>query len=277
MSAACRCIRTFPILCCGSRPSSAFRSVAGRQFQRAFAMSSEGADLKKIQIGSGNSAFDAYTIGKQGAPGVIVLQEWWGVDFEVKNHAIEIAKRGFYSLIPDLYHGKVGLDVAEAQHLMDNLNWTGAIGDVAESVKWLKEKGCPKVGVTGYCMGGALSLASAVLVPGVDAVVAFYGTPSPELADLSKVKIPVQAHFGELDNINGFSDLAAARSLEENLKMAGVDHEVHIYQNNGHAFMNSSPDAIKRNEACGFAKHDQAAVDLAWSRFDAWFNKHLKY
>ena len=64
-----------------------------------------------------------------------------------------------------------------------------------------------KVGVTGFCMGGALSIASAVLIPEVDAAVSFYGTPSPDLADVSKVKVPVQAHFGELDNIQGFSDV----------------------------------------------------------------------
>lgn len=64
-----------------------------------------------------------------------------------------------------------------------------------------------KVGVTGYCMGGALSIASAVLIPEVDAVVAFYGVPSPQLADPAQAKTPVQAHFGEKDNIVGFSDI----------------------------------------------------------------------
>lgn len=61
--------------------------------------------------------------------------------------------------------------------------------------------------MTGFCMGGALSIASGVLIPEVDAVVSFYGIPSPQLADVSKIKVPVQAHFGELDNIAGFSDV----------------------------------------------------------------------
>ena len=64
-----------------------------------------------------------------------------------------------------------------------------------------------QVGVTGFCLGGALSIASSVLVPEVDAVVAFYGVPSPELADPAQAKAPVQAHFGELDNYVGFSDV----------------------------------------------------------------------
>jgi len=64
-----------------------------------------------------------------------------------------------------------------------------------------------QAGVTGFCMGGALAIASSVLVPNVDAAVAFYGVPSSELADPAQAKAPVQAHFGELDNFAGFSDV----------------------------------------------------------------------
>ncbi|KHN21213.1 Putative carboxymethylenebutenolidase [Glycine soja] len=119
------------------------------------------------------------------------LYEWWGVDFEIKNHAVMISQlgRGYKALIPDLYRGKVGLDVAEAQHLFDGLDWQGAVG------------------VTGFCMGGALSVTSSVLVPNVDAAVAFYGVPSSELADPAQAKAPIQAHFGELDNFAGFSNV----------------------------------------------------------------------
>ncbi|XP_002983107.2 uncharacterized protein LOC9654293 [Selaginella moellendorffii] len=258
-SAAAR-IRSIPSL----RPR--FRAMASSAFQ-------------KVQIHRGNGddfTFDAYIVGEEGAPGVVVLQEWWGVDYEVKNHAQTIASKGFRSLIPDLYRGKLGLDAAEAQHLMESLDWPGAVKDVAASVKWLKEHGSKKVGVTGFCMGGALSLAAGVLVPDVSAVVAFYGTPSPDLADTSKLKIPVQAHFGELDQLAGFSDVAAAKALEKNLEAAGVDSEVIIYPNNGHAFMNSSDEAVKRNKECGFADHDNEAVEKAWARFEAWFSKYLK-
>ncbi|KAK9284592.1 hypothetical protein L1049_023768 [Liquidambar formosana] len=165
--------------------------------------------FKKIQIQRDDTAFDAYVVGKEDAPGIVVLQEWWGVDFEIKNHALKISQLdpGFKALIPDLYRGKVGLDVAEAQHLMEGLDWQGAVKDIRASVNWLKANGSQKVGVTGFCMGGALSIASSVLVPEVDAVVAFYGVPSSELADPAQVKAPVQAHFGELDSIVGFSDV----------------------------------------------------------------------
>ncbi|KAJ7243629.1 hypothetical protein O6H91_Y433500 [Diphasiastrum complanatum] len=247
---------------------------------RAMAVAATSVDqgFEKIQIQreNGNSVFDVYVKGEEGAPGVVVVQEWWGVDYEVKNHASTIAKMGYRSLIPDLYRGKVGLDVAEAQHLLEGLDWQGAVKDIAASAKWLKENGSSKVGVTGFCMGGALSIASAVLVPEIDAAVAFYGVPPPELADASCAKTPVQGHFGELDNMAGFSDVEAAKSLEAKLQAAGVPYEIYIYPNNGHAFMNSSPDAINRKIECGFAEHDPEAVKIAWSRFDEWFGKYIK-
>uniref|UniRef100_A0A453E3P0 Dienelactone hydrolase domain-containing protein n=1 Tax=Aegilops tauschii subsp. strangulata TaxID=200361 RepID=A0A453E3P0_AEGTS len=180
------------------------------RFQPRAAMASDAASqFHKIQIQREDTTFDVYVVGKENAPGVVVLQEWWGVDYEVKNHAIHISQigDGYRALIPDLYRGKVALEVAEAQHLMEGLDWQGAIKDIQASVKWLKENGSPKVGVTGYCMGGALAIASGVLVPEVDAVVAFYGTPSSELADASKAQAPIQAHFGELDSFVGFADV----------------------------------------------------------------------
>lgn len=231
----------------------------------------------KVQIQREDTTFDAYVVGKEDAPGIVVLQEWWGVDFEIKNHALKISQLepGFKTLIPDLYRGKVGLDVAEAQHLMDNLDWQAAVKDIEASVKWLKESGCKKVGVTGYCMGGALTIASAARVPGVDAAVPFYGVPPAELADPAQVKAPVQGHFGELDNIAGFSDLATAKALEEKLKTSGMPYEVHIYPGCGHAFMNTSPEGIERRKKMGVNDENEAAAELAWSRFRAWMTKYL--
>ncbi|KAE8792583.1 Protein usf [Hordeum vulgare] len=111
-------------------------------------MASDAASqFHKIQIQREDTTFDAYVVGKENAPGVVVLQEWWGVDYEVKNHANHISQigDGYRALIPDLYRGKVALEVAEAQHLMEGLDWPGAIKDIQASVKWLKENGSPKV------------------------------------------------------------------------------------------------------------------------------------
>ncbi|KAI4968706.1 hypothetical protein ZWY2020_046036 [Hordeum vulgare] len=231
------------------------------------AAANDAGQFQKFQIQRENTTFDAYVVGKQNAPGVVVLQEWWGVNNDIKNHAIHASQigGGYRALIPDLYRGKVALDAAEARHLVEGLDWQGAIKDIQASVKWLKQNGSSKVGVTGYCMGGALAIASGVLVPEVDSVVAFYGTPSSELADPSKALAPIQAHFAELDTYVGFADVTAAKSLEEKLKSCGVPHEVHIYPGCSHAFMNASPEALE----------NQGAIDLAWSRFATWMGRFL--
>ncbi|XAR68115.1 hypothetical protein NMG60_11003128 [Bertholletia excelsa] len=233
--------------------------------------------FKKVQIQRDDTVFDAYVVGKEDAPGIVVIQEWWGVEFEIKNHALKISEldSGYRALIPDLYRGKVGLEVAEAQHLMDGLDWQGAVKDIRASVNWLKANGSRKVGVTGFCMGGALSIASSVLVPEVDAVVTFYGVPSSELADPAQAKAPIQAHFGERDNFVGFSDVTAAKALEEKLKVSGVPHEVFFYPGVGHAFMNSSSEGKKRRKSMGLEDVDEAAVELAWSRFCSWMSQYL--
>lgn len=239
--------------------------------------SSASSQFQKVQIHRDDTTFDAYVVGNENAPGIVVLQEWWGVDFEIKNHAVAISKfgSGYRALIPDLYRGKVGLDVAEAQHLMDGLDWQGAVKDIQASVQWLKANGSQKVGVTGFCMGGALTIASSVLSPGVDAAVAFYGVPPPELADPAQSKAPVQAHFGELDNFVGFSDVKTGKALEEKLKAAGVPHEIHLYPGVAHAFMNRSPDGVKRRKDMGMTDDNEAAAELAWSRFQSWMSRYL--
>ncbi|KAJ3695663.1 hypothetical protein LUZ60_001040 [Juncus effusus] len=124
-------------------------------------------------------------------------------------------------------------------------------------------------------MGGALAIASGVLIPEVDAVVAFYGVPSAELADPAQAKAPIQAHFGEADSFVGFSDITAAKSLEEKLKSSNIPHEVHIYPKCGHAFMNTSPDGMKRRKGMGLDDESPEAVSLAWDRFNSWMGKFL--
>ncbi|KAL8031345.1 hypothetical protein ABFX02_13G018300 [Erythranthe guttata] len=254
-----------------------FPSGSLHQVRAMATESNSSAPFKKVQIQRDNTTFDAYVIGKDDAPGIVVLQEWWGVDFEIKNHAQKIAQfdSGYKALIPDLYRGKVGLDVAEAQHLMEGLDWQGAVKDIEASVNWLKANGSQKVGVTGYCMGGALAIASSVLVPTVDAVVAFYGVPSSELADPVNAKAPVQAHFGELDNFVGFSDAKTGKALEEKLKESGVPNEVYIYPGVAHAFMNSSPEGVERRKNMGMNDEDADAVELAWTRFRSWMTRFL--
>ena len=229
------------------------------------------------------SAVTGYAVGDESKPGVIVIQEWWGIDEEVKIHARKIAAQGYFALIPDLYRGKLGIEAEEAHHLMSNLDWPNAVEDLRAAARYLKAHGDgKKVGTIGFCMGGALSLASAVLVDEVDAAVFFYGIPSPELADPATLTKPVQGHFGEKDGLTGFSDPASAAALAEKLKGTGVKYQVHMYPKVGHAFLNESEYAIQRKEKVGQiggdsgAIHDPEAVALAWKRSFEWLGTYLK-
>ncbi|KDO54718.1 hypothetical protein CISIN_1g023687mg [Citrus sinensis] len=122
---------------------------AGYRFAVRSMADSAASPFKKIQIQRDDTTFDAYVVGKEDAPGIVVVQEWWGVDFEIKNHAVKISQLnpGFKALIPDLYRGKVGLDTAEAQHLMSGLDWPGAVKDIHASVNWLKANGSKKASI----------------------------------------------------------------------------------------------------------------------------------
>ena len=106
-----------------------------------------------------------------GGPGVVVIQEWWGLNAQIKGVADRLAAAGYRALVPDLYRGKVTVEAKEAEHLMTNLNFGDAAGqDVRGAVQHLKGQS-RKVGVTGFCLGGALTLLAAVNVTEADAAV----------------------------------------------------------------------------------------------------------
>src|SRR5688500_12272350 len=133
------------------------------------------------------------------APGVVVIQEWWGVNDQIKGVAQRYADQGYRALVPDLYRGQQTVEAKEAEHLMGNLNFGDAAGqDIRGAVQYLKQTS-PKVGVVGYCMGGALTLLSAVFVPEADAAVAWYGFPPLDYIDASKIKAPLMGHFATED------------------------------------------------------------------------------
>ncbi|KAJ3314436.1 hypothetical protein HDV04_000418 [Boothiomyces sp. JEL0838] len=209
-----------------------------------------------------------YVAGNEGSKiGIIVIQEWWGLNNHIKNMTARFAKElNALAITPDLYRGKVATAADEANHLMGSLDWPNAIVDVKNACEYLKEKGCEKIGITGFCMGGALTIASAVHVPAITAGSCFYGIPPAQLANPAEIKIPIQFHFGDKDMSPGFSDIKAADDLKEVLTKAGklsvsqVRHdngaytpierkngakiaEFHRYTNGNHAFMNEEAPA----------------------------------
>jgi carboxymethylenebutenolidase len=201
------------------------------------------------------------------APGVVVIQEWWGVNDQIKGVAANYAALGYRALIPDLYRGKVGLDAREAEHLMNDLNFGDAAGlDVRGAVQHLKRTST-KVGVTGYCMGGALTLLAAANVPELDAAVAWYGFPPLDYLDATRIEAPLLGHFATDDS---YFPIATVAELERKLDAAGVRYEFHRYVAQ-HAFANEAPPDPKVA-----TRYDAKAADTAWKRTVAFFDRHLK-
>jgi carboxymethylenebutenolidase len=202
------------------------------------------------------------------APGIVVIQEWWGLDDEIKGVAEKLAATGYRALVPDLYRGKLALEANEAEHLMNDLDFAdAATQDIRGAVQYLKESGSSKAGVMGYCMGGALTLLAAVFVPESEANVTWYGYPPLDYVDASKIKAPLLGHWGTQDQ---FFAVDGVDALEEKLKEAGVGYEFHRYDAK-HAFANEKSD--ERNlPPLGY---NPEAAKLAWQRTMAFFQKHL--
>jgi len=202
------------------------------------------------------------------APGIVVIQEWWGLNDQIKSVADKLAKSGYRALVPDLYRGKVALEANEAQHLMQGLNFGDAAGqDIRGAVQYLKQSS-PKVGVTGFCMGGALTVLSAVNVPEADAAVIWYGYPPLEYVDAKKIKAPLLGHWATQDQAFAISGVDA---LEKKLREANVKFEFHRY-NCKHAFANETADQKKLD----MLRYDPKAAELAWQRTIDFLAKHLK-
>ena len=218
--------------------------------------------------GKALSGYLAEPVDKSNAPGVVVLQEWWGLDDEVKAVADRLAKAGYRALVPDLYRGKLALEAHEAEHLMNDLNFGDAAGqDVRGAVQYLKATGSNKVAVTGFCMGGALTILAACNVPEVDATVVWYGNPPLEYVDASAIKTPMLAHWALHDE---FFSAAGVDQLEEKLKSAGVNYEFHRYDTK-HAFANPKSDS----RGLPPLQYNSAAAQLAWDRTFEFLKKNL--
>ncbi|HEY6506709.1 MAG TPA: dienelactone hydrolase family protein [Vicinamibacterales bacterium] len=172
-------------------------------------------------------------------PGVLVIQEWWGLDASLKEMADRLAAAGFVALAPDLYHGDVaGHDeMDKAAHLMQGLPADRAAKDMSGAVDFLAGRANGKgVGVVGFCMGGMLSFLIAANRPdAVKAAVPFYGFPQgPSEPDWSKLAAKVSGHMAENDS---FFPPDAARALEAKLRGMGKDVTLTVHPGTGHAFM----------------------------------------
>ena len=187
------------------------------------------------------------------APGLVVIQEWWGLNDQIKGVADRLAGAGYRVLVPDLYRGKLALEANEAEHLMNDLDFADAAGqDIRGAVQYLRNSGSSQVGVTGFCMGGALTVLSSVFVPELAAAVIWYGYPPLEFVDASKIKAPLMGHWATGDE--AFA-IGGVDELEQKLSDAGVTYTFHRYDAK-HAFANETADA--KNLPCLLYTSDAA-------------------
>ncbi len=207
---------------------------------------------------------------KTNAPGVVVIQEWWGLDDEVKAVADRLAQAGYRALVPDLYRGKLAIEANEAEHLMGDLNFGDAASqDIRGAVQYLKQTGCAKVAVTGFCMGGALTILASCNVPELDASIVWYGNPPLEYVNAQAITKPILAHWSLHDE---FFPISGVDQLEEKLKQAGVHYEFHRYDTK-HAFANPKSDTRGLEPL----KYNAEAAQLAWDRTIDFLKKHLDH
>lgn len=218
-------------------------------------------DLISFTCPDGTEAKGYLATASEPKGSVVVLQEWWGLNDQIKGVADRFAAAGYTALAPDLYEGRVTQDADEASHMMTGLDWVGASEqDTRGAVQYLKAKTGKKTAVMGFCMGGALTIIASVKIPECDACVCFYGIPPKEAADPAKITVPFQAHFATKD------DWCTPQAVEQLRKdMAGVKSPVDIHEYDGeHGFFNETRDVFNRN-----------AADVSWERTIDFLNKVL--
>ncbi len=204
----------------------------------------------------------AYSAGEDPArPGVIVLQEWWGLNDHIKAIADRFEAEGFNALAPDLFHGRVTKDANEASHMMNGLDFQGAVHeDISAAKDWLHERSA-SVAVMGFCMGGALTVASAARLSGFAAGVCFYGVPPKSFADPKDITIPFQGHFGTKDD---WVTPAVVADMEAAMTAAGNTPEFYSYDAD-HAFFNKTRPEV----------YDAEAAEDAWRRTIRFLKTHV--
>ncbi len=211
--------------------------------------------------GALSRAYLAEAEGAEGPkrPGLILIQEWWGLNANICHVADRYAAAGFTTLAPDLYRGRQANTADEATHLKQKLDFADATHqDLAGALSFLLQR-CSKVGVSGFCMGGALTIAAAVHLPELSAASCFYGLAPAQLANPALIKIPFQGHFAEQDE---WCTPALVDALQAQLPQSA---EIYRYPADHGFFNDTRPEVF-----------DAASAQLAWARTLAFLRQHLQ-
>ena len=218
-----------------------------------------------IEFKSNGGTCTGYLAGTSG-PGVIVIQEWWGLVPHIKDIADRFAAEGFVALAPDMYHGEVTSEPDLAGKLLMSMNLATAGKDLSGAVDALRERtGRTKVGATGFCMGGGLALMAACLRPdAISAVAPFYGGMRPDtVIEWDNLAAVIEGHYAETDR--GTAAPEAVKELEATLRAKGKNATFHVYPGTQHAFFNDTRPEV----------YDAEVSQVAWDRMLALFRAHL--
>jgi carboxymethylenebutenolidase len=174
-------------------------------------------------------------------PAVVMIHEWWGLNDNIKEMAKSLAAEGYVVLAVDLYNGKVGKNSTEAGQLAGAVrsNPAQAIENMKSAVQYLKSLDNVddnRIASMGWCFGGAMSLQLALNEP-LNATVIYYGSLETNASKLSVIKWPVLGIFGEKDTS---IPVDTVRKFESALNELGIENEIYVYPNVGHAFANPS-------------------------------------
>ncbi len=195
-------------------------------------------------------------------PGVIVIQEWWGLVHHIENVAGRFAAEGFVAVAPDLYHGRAASEPDQAMQLARSLTWESAVHDLEATAKHFQRLPyfSGKVGCVGFCMGGGLTYRLAAHSDALSAAVVFYGSSPEQNQEAASVSCPILGLYGEADQ----RITAAVPALVDALHSHGKSIETHVYPEAPHGFFNDESPAYR----------ESAARD-AWQRTLAFFRQHL--
>jgi carboxymethylenebutenolidase len=246
-------------------PAAFFLLIALAGVSLGAAAGNPGGTMVSFKVG--DETVQAYLAQPKPAgphPGVVVIQEWWGLNDQIKGVADRVAALGYAAIVPDLYRGKVAADPELAHELMRGLNETRAVDIIKGAAAYLR--GLPgakdaAVGTVGFCMGGGLSLMAALKGANVQAAAMFYGKVETTADAVAPLRAPVLGLFGADDRGIPVEDV---KKFEAALKQAGKDATIVVYPGAGHAFFNQErPSYVP--EAAG----------NAWERLKEFFAKNL--
>lgn len=199
--------------------------------------------------------------------GVVLFEEWWGLDESIKATADRLASHGFMVLVPDLYRGRTAATGDEANHLMQGLDFSdAATQDAAGAATYLRDRGAKHVGVMGFCMGGALAMLSVMHGRVFDAASTWYGYPPEDAGDPAAISVPIQGHWALQDE---HFNSAGVDAIERKLRAANIEPEFHRYDAK-HGFYN-----VAEAGKGGLGHYDRESAETAWRRTIDFFDRTL--